>query len=434
MKRALKKGFTIIELVIVIAIVSVLAAVLIPIFGSVVEKAENAVERQRAHNRITELLTLNNGRLPDGTFVYSKDNGGSVYAFENNRVVLAETESIIKKNQEYTVCVSAACLSDESSRHTAEAAITSVMRGVVEGCATAELPVCGTDDRFVVVLKSAEGNEIDCEQVVYVNYYEEINSDAVVFLFGDAELDLKKVSPSQNTENTEREEDSPGSDDENVKIGISFATDSLYSATIMNGTNKNIGLSNGENTTIKTDPTTGFSVMLSCNNANFVIVKINGVAMSFDENGNAFFDGKDKVVVNYDRTSILSFYLEFSAEIEIYAGMAAPKHDESDKDVDSDSSSENKIKLTLKSQFSTDSIYVNDVSYYSGIEIELPVGKSFVVNIDMLRYVYSTFFIIIGDMKININEISESNLYVSRNEFILTFSDNITEDIIITAE
>ena len=42
MKRSNKKGFTIVELVIVIAIIAILAAVLIPTFASLIQKANES--------------------------------------------------------------------------------------------------------------------------------------------------------------------------------------------------------------------------------------------------------------------------------------------------------------------------------------------------------------------------------------------------------
>ena len=50
MKRTNKKGFTLVELVIVIAIIAILAAVLIPTFSGVVENANQSKALQEAKN------------------------------------------------------------------------------------------------------------------------------------------------------------------------------------------------------------------------------------------------------------------------------------------------------------------------------------------------------------------------------------------------
>ena len=44
MKRNTKKGFTIVELIIVIAVIAVLAAVLIPTFSNLIQKANVAAD------------------------------------------------------------------------------------------------------------------------------------------------------------------------------------------------------------------------------------------------------------------------------------------------------------------------------------------------------------------------------------------------------
>ena len=55
-KRNAKKGFTIVELVIVIAVIAILAAVLIPTFGGVVKNANDSADLQEARNAYTLYL------------------------------------------------------------------------------------------------------------------------------------------------------------------------------------------------------------------------------------------------------------------------------------------------------------------------------------------------------------------------------------------
>ena len=55
MKNLKKKGFTIVELVIVIAVIAVLAAVLIPTFSNLVRKAQESADQQLAKNLNTAL-------------------------------------------------------------------------------------------------------------------------------------------------------------------------------------------------------------------------------------------------------------------------------------------------------------------------------------------------------------------------------------------
>ncbi len=55
MKRTNKKGFTIVELVIVVAVIAILAAVLIPTFGGIIEKANLAKDQQMVNYMNQEL-------------------------------------------------------------------------------------------------------------------------------------------------------------------------------------------------------------------------------------------------------------------------------------------------------------------------------------------------------------------------------------------
>lgn len=62
-KRNVRKGFTLVELVIVIAVIAILAGVLIPTFGSVVDKAQQSALQQKAANEWKEAYALD---LSDG--------------------------------------------------------------------------------------------------------------------------------------------------------------------------------------------------------------------------------------------------------------------------------------------------------------------------------------------------------------------------------
>ena len=58
MKKNNRKGFTIVELVIVIAVIAILAGVLIPTFAGIVEKANKSAALQEARNVYTEFVTV----------------------------------------------------------------------------------------------------------------------------------------------------------------------------------------------------------------------------------------------------------------------------------------------------------------------------------------------------------------------------------------
>ena len=72
MKKMNKKGFTIVELVIVIAVIAILAAVMIPTFSGIIDKANASKVLQNAKNAYTQVLLANDGVLDEAS--YSQDN------------------------------------------------------------------------------------------------------------------------------------------------------------------------------------------------------------------------------------------------------------------------------------------------------------------------------------------------------------------------
>ena len=74
MRKNNKKGFTIVELVIVIAVIAILAGVLIPTFAGVVTKANESKALQEATAIYKEAMALD---LADGKQDY-KDNNAAI--------------------------------------------------------------------------------------------------------------------------------------------------------------------------------------------------------------------------------------------------------------------------------------------------------------------------------------------------------------------
>ncbi len=74
MRTKNKRGFTIVELVIVISVIAILAAVLIPTFSGVIESANRSAALQSVRNELTEMkitLAVNGIELPNGTVLES---------------------------------------------------------------------------------------------------------------------------------------------------------------------------------------------------------------------------------------------------------------------------------------------------------------------------------------------------------------------------
>ena len=92
-----KKGFTIVELVIVIAVIAILAAVLIPTFSGVISKANASGALQEATSTMKSTLAMSeSGTLASGTqFIIVSGTAPSYkFVYENNQI------KSIEKNKE----------------------------------------------------------------------------------------------------------------------------------------------------------------------------------------------------------------------------------------------------------------------------------------------------------------------------------------------
>ncbi len=97
MKTSVKKrGFTIVELVIVIAVIAILAAVLIPTFGNIIDKAKESAAMQEAMGAYTEYLIDHAVEADDAEYLFYKTeikvvvikNGASFGVYETEEEAL----------------------------------------------------------------------------------------------------------------------------------------------------------------------------------------------------------------------------------------------------------------------------------------------------------------------------------------------------------
>ena len=80
MKKTNKKGFTLVELVIVIAVIAILAAVLIPTFATVIEKGKKSARLQTAQNALKMVLAEeDDASLPKDSIIKVEADGKTVY-------------------------------------------------------------------------------------------------------------------------------------------------------------------------------------------------------------------------------------------------------------------------------------------------------------------------------------------------------------------
>ena len=97
-KRNSKKGFTLVELVIVIAVIAILASVLIPTFGGIIDKANQSAALQEAKNEYTAYLTTvdySQGytQIADGYVKVSKSGKDYYVVITNGNISTTASES-----------------------------------------------------------------------------------------------------------------------------------------------------------------------------------------------------------------------------------------------------------------------------------------------------------------------------------------------------
>ena len=117
-----KKGFTIVELVIVIAVIGILAGVLIPTFSGIQQSAKESAAFQECKNVLSSVLALNEGAIPAKTlFSVNSDKDASTieynFIYENQKLgnntevkesnITALNLSKVENQKEYKIYVSA---------------------------------------------------------------------------------------------------------------------------------------------------------------------------------------------------------------------------------------------------------------------------------------------------------------------------------------
>lgn len=78
MNRKAKKGFTLVELVIVIAVIAILSSVLIPVFGNVISDAKLSAAKSSVSNAISQ-FTMSQATAGNDASI----GDGYIYVFEN---------------------------------------------------------------------------------------------------------------------------------------------------------------------------------------------------------------------------------------------------------------------------------------------------------------------------------------------------------------
>ncbi len=98
-----KKGFTIIELVIVIAVIAILAGVLIPTFSSVTRKAKESAALQTVEAAQSILMAEENAQLTEGAIYYFINTADAKDATEYRWYMLDTDRKVVKMDNTASV-------------------------------------------------------------------------------------------------------------------------------------------------------------------------------------------------------------------------------------------------------------------------------------------------------------------------------------------
>ena len=205
-KKNKRRGFTVVELVIVIAVIAILAAVLIPTYANLVKKANEAKAQAEAKNLITEMLAdILLGKEGDADLLVFSEKGSDVYAYAYSRT---EGKIIAYKNNPTA--------KTGSFEDTVQSILTA-MGDAITNCNVAE-----DDWRHPNKIKAVV-NELNTKgtMIVYANYTINADKFAVhVHSFGawenaDAENHIRRCSCGE-TETAKHEWESKT--ENNVKI------------------------------------------------------------------------------------------------------------------------------------------------------------------------------------------------------------------------
>ena len=162
MKRNNKKGFTIVELVIVIAVIAILAGVLIPTFTGIIKKAQDSAILQEMRSALTVILAEEDSQMDASAqyvFIYTEEDEDPVY-FEYDKtdktvkkIDFTEVGGIDKTNKTLTPLATATVWCEEATDATWNAANIVKTNLVLSGDAQNTFALEDLDNIVVVKIK-----------------------------------------------------------------------------------------------------------------------------------------------------------------------------------------------------------------------------------------------------------------------------------------
>ena len=163
------KGFTIVELVIVIAVIAILAAVLIPTFSGVIQKANDSAALQTARSTLTNSLNMSStaqlsGKTAAGDYTTMIVVDGHAYGYTGN-----ELEAIDYPNADNKVFKTTA----ENGVNSYNSILIAAENLVVKSGSTAETDGAEYEIKNVLSIISAfsSDNKLGCTNLTVTTVY-----------------------------------------------------------------------------------------------------------------------------------------------------------------------------------------------------------------------------------------------------------------------
>ena len=202
MKKFNKKGFTIVELVIVIAVIGILAGVLIQTFSGITQRANETAAMQEATSGRNAILALTEGQMPENTMFYildynstdSKSTAKYAFKYVDGAMDLQDSATatcVPYMNGEYTCYIASeeAKDDDESNKLPNNTVISGYAVVITQyagyNATTHTYTNCKAEkDHYVITF----GTSADAENRVVINVYwsGDLNNSLIVFLGNNA--------------------------------------------------------------------------------------------------------------------------------------------------------------------------------------------------------------------------------------------------------
>lgn len=213
-----KKGFTIVELVIVIAVIAILAAVLIPTFSSITQSAKESAAMQQAKSGLNGVLALTGGSMPSGTiFAVNDDDDTSadyLYEYKNNKLQLkasgdeavAEYKHTQKFDGNFCVYVSAKTIAENKLQENTAKLIYAAL-GASTTVPSGGVALNSESGKSYYFFNTTIGEgEAQTQATVHVYYTSDIE-DTMVILLGDDGAETPNNPAAPDGENQDENQD-----------------------------------------------------------------------------------------------------------------------------------------------------------------------------------------------------------------------------------